>query len=191
MRERHNLLKEQSDIELLRHCAAEPAAFGVFYDRHIRAVLAFLYARTVSAEFAADLAAETFAQAYLSRRKFRDAGASARPWLIGIARRKLSHALRSQRAASRALRKLGVETPAFDDASLERIEAIVDLAPLRQALHEALESLSPAVSRAIVLRIGEDLPYQEVARRLGCTEGAARVRVARGLEALGESLGGT
>jgi DNA-directed RNA polymerase specialized sigma24 family protein len=33
-----------------------------------------------------------------------------------------------------------------------------------------------------------DLPYREVAKRLGCSEGAARVRVARGLARLAEIL---
>jgi DNA-directed RNA polymerase specialized sigma24 family protein len=40
----------------------------------------------------------------------------------------------------------------------------------------------------VVLRVGHDLPYEEVAMRLRISEGAARVRVARGLARLGELL---
>ena len=36
----------------------------------------------------------------------------------------------------------------------------------------------------MLLRIGADLPYPEVAARLGCTESTARTRVARGLRQL-------
>jgi DNA-directed RNA polymerase specialized sigma24 family protein len=32
--------------------------------------------------------------------------------------------------------------------------------------------------------VAMDLPYDEVATRLGCSQGAARVRVSRGLDAL-------
>jgi DNA-directed RNA polymerase specialized sigma24 family protein len=39
-----------------------------------------------------------------------------------------------------------------------------------------------------VLRVGHDLPYAEVARRLGCSEGAARVRVTRALTRLADLL---
>jgi DNA-directed RNA polymerase specialized sigma24 family protein len=34
----------------------------------------------------------------------------------------------------------------------------------------------------------DELPYDEVARRLGCSEGAARVRVSRALTRLAETL---
>jgi len=48
--------------------------------------------------------------------------------------------------------------------------------------------MSPRVAAAVALRIAEDLPYHEVARRLGCSEGAARVRVTRGLDQLAQLL---
>jgi RNA polymerase sigma-70 factor (ECF subfamily) len=66
--------RERSDAELLRASAAEPEAFGVFYDRHAAAVLAFLARRTGCPQLAADLTAETFAAAFVSRRRFWDDG---------------------------------------------------------------------------------------------------------------------
>lgn len=56
------------------------------------------------------------------------------------------------------------------------------------ALHDALRELSPALSQALILRVGHELSYDEVADRLGCSPGAARVRVARGLAALESRL---
>jgi ketosteroid isomerase-like protein len=38
----------------------DPEAFGVFYDRHVRMMLAYFYRRTASAELAADLAGSGF-----------------------------------------------------------------------------------------------------------------------------------
>ena len=49
---------------------------------------------------------------------------------------------------------------------------------------EALAQLSPKVRDAVLLRVALDLPYEVVAEQLGCTVGAARVRVSRGLEHL-------
>jgi DNA-directed RNA polymerase specialized sigma24 family protein len=51
------------DDDLLALTPARPAAFGVVYRRHERAVLAYLCHQTGDAELAADLASETFAAA--------------------------------------------------------------------------------------------------------------------------------
>ena len=47
-----------------------------------------------------------------------------------------------------------------------------------------------ACASAVLLRIVEELPYDEIAERLGCTAGNARVRVCRGLDRLEAYLGG-
>ncbi len=91
----------------------------------------------------------------------------------------------------RARRKLGVPREHLDAADLERIEAAVADAPLFDALRLALSGLPASQADALRLRVMEDLPYPEVAARLGCSEGAARVRVSRGLAALHDSLGGS
>ncbi|HYT80029.1 MAG TPA: sigma factor-like helix-turn-helix DNA-binding protein [Actinomycetota bacterium] len=49
-------------------------------------------------------------------------------------------------------------------------------------------SMSPKLAQAVLLRVGLELPYDEVARRLRCSESAARVRVARGLARQTERL---
>jgi DNA-directed RNA polymerase specialized sigma24 family protein len=53
----------RTDAELLAVTAIDPEAFGAFYRRHLRAVLAYLLHRTRRPEIAADLTAETFAAA--------------------------------------------------------------------------------------------------------------------------------
>jgi RNA polymerase sigma-70 factor (ECF subfamily) len=180
------VMDEPTDLALLRSGSAED--FGTFYDRHARTVLAFACRRTADPELAADVTAETFASAYLSRRRYRDTGAGARAWLFGIARHEVSRAIRRNRAGDRARRRLGVERVVMDDLSYERIEELADLKDLRAAVRDALGSMSPKVAEAVALRVGDELPYDEVARRLNCSEGAARVRVARGLDQLARLL---
>lgn len=53
----------RNDGELLSHARNDPEAFGVFYDRHVEAILGYAYRRTSCAATAADIAAETFAVA--------------------------------------------------------------------------------------------------------------------------------
>lgn len=181
-------LASLSDAALLRDAADDPEAFGEFYDRHAQAVLGFLFRRTDSADTAADLCAETFAAAFVQRRRFRDTGAPARAWLYGIARNLLSHYVRRQRVSDRYRRRIGVPAMELTDHDLERVEELADIEPYRSALREAIEELPDKLADAVVLRIGHDLPYVEVATRLGCSEGAARVRVSRGLARLADRL---
>ncbi len=176
--------EDLSDAELLAATTRDPEAFGVFYTRHAEALVAYLYRRVACAETAADLAAETFAQAFLSRSRYRDTGVPCAAWLFGIARHQLHRCIRSGKAEQRARRRLGIPVLEMDDESIQRIEALVDFEPMKQALIAALEGLSPAVKNAVSLRVAHDLPYPEVAVRLGCSEGTARVRVSRGLTML-------
>jgi len=76
----------------------------------------------------------------------------------------------------------------LDSADLDRIESLVDMAPIAEALKDAVEELPPLQAAAIKLRVSDDRSYPEVARLLGCTEGAARVRVSRGLRTLAALL---
>jgi RNA polymerase sigma factor (sigma-70 family) len=178
----------RSDAELLKASASDPAAFGEFYERHAAAVLAFFHRRTACAQTALDLTAETFAEAFAFRRRYRDTGAPTLAWLLGIARHKLSRSLARGRVEDHARRRLGIERRELDDLAIERIDELCSSEDLRNRVEEALESLTPKVAEAVVLRVVCELPFAEVARRLDCSEVAARMRVARGLSQLHDSL---
>ncbi|CAN5798839.1 sigma-70 family RNA polymerase sigma factor [soil metagenome] len=182
------LATEPTDAALLRDSAENPEASGVLYDRYARQLLAFVYRRTACPQTAADVVAETFAEAFVARERFTDLGLTAKPWLFTIARRQLSRWYRTQEVSAGARRRLGIPHLAIDDVSLARIEAEIDFEPIRQQVHAALEELPAGQAQAVSLRVGEELPYAEVARRLGCTEGAARVRVSRALAAMASHL---
>jgi len=173
-----------SDAELIRGSVSDTDAFGELYDRHAPAVLAYFVRRTGCPQTAADLTAETFASAFSSRHRFRDVGAPGRAWLFTIASRQLSRYIRTEQVASRARRRLGIEPIDLDPADLDRVERLVDLGPVRAALADAVEALPASQADAVRLRIGDQLPFAEVARRLGCSEVAARVRVSRALTRL-------
>jgi DNA-directed RNA polymerase specialized sigma24 family protein len=58
---------EDRDEDLLVRSASEPEAFSVFYERRAKSVLRYFAHRTFDPETAADLTAETFAQAFAAR----------------------------------------------------------------------------------------------------------------------------
>jgi RNA polymerase sigma-70 factor (ECF subfamily) len=173
-------LAGMSDAQLLRAARRDDRAFRALYDRHAGRVCRFLEGRCDERETALDLTAEVFARAWLQRARFRDeAGGSALPWLLGIARNALGTSLARRRVESEARRRLGVE---YRD-----VELGPDVAWLEAddgAITTALQRLTEAEQSAITLRVIESLSYEDVAARLACSEAAARVRVHRGLSKL-------
>jgi RNA polymerase sigma factor (sigma-70 family) len=171
---------ERSDADLIRAAGNNPSAFGELFRRHAGAVHTW-FARRI--EWAAsDLTAETFAQAWLSRSRFRDEReGSALPWLIGIARNVLRESARRDRIETDARERLGLPL----DLATEDGYAKVDerLSP-RRALAEALGGLPEHEREALELRIVDELPYETVAARLTIRPAAARLRVSRALRRL-------
>ena len=176
---------QRTDSELLTVSATEPGAFAVLYRRHAEDLLRYFVRRTLDPEAAAELTAETFAQAFASRTSYRDTGANGVAWLYGVARHQLGRFFRSGRVDRAARRKLGMPERELPPADYERIEDLVDFAPIRDAIAEALATLREDHRAALQLRVIEELSYAEVARRLVCSEQNARQRVSRGLRRLG------
>jgi RNA polymerase sigma factor (sigma-70 family) len=163
--------------------------FARVYAEHSRGLVAFFVRRTYDAQLALDLTAETFAQAFAGRRRFRGATEQqATAWLYTIANRQLTHYWRRGRAEGRAVRKLGLEVPVLDDDAAARIIELSGLGDLRTAIAEELARLPEPTQQAIKLRVVEERAYSEVAEVLGTTEIAVRARVSRGLIALAAAL---
>jgi RNA polymerase sigma-70 factor (ECF subfamily) len=177
-----------TDAELIIASRDDPQAFRELYDRWAERLLAYFYRRVLDAEVAADLLAETFAVVYERRRRFRDVGKPGGAWLYGIAAKELSHWFRRQEVERRAMRRLGLERPELDDASIAAIEALADADAHRAALAAALERITGDEREAVQLRVVGELGYAEIAARLQCSEGAARVRVHRGLARLNKLM---
>ena len=176
--------EERTDTQLLIASRTEPEAFTELYRRHAEDLLRYFARRTLDPETAAELTAETFAEAFASRATYRDQGVNGVAWLYGIARHRLGRFFRSGRVDAAARRKLGMPERDLPPEDYERIEDLIDFTPIREALAEALETLSPDQREAMRLRVIDGLGYADVAERLECTEQNARQRVSRGLKKL-------
>jgi RNA polymerase sigma-70 factor (ECF subfamily) len=168
---------------------ADVEAFVAVYREHAEPLLVFFARRTLDAEAAADLTAETFAQALASRRRFRDHGGGPAPWLYGIAQHQLSHYYRRGQADAKARERVGMPSRAdLSDDDLLRIEELIDLGSTARDVRRAMADLPPSLRDAVALRVVEAQPYAAIAAELGCTEQAARLRVSRGLRRLATTI---
>jgi RNA polymerase sigma-70 factor (ECF subfamily) len=174
---------DRDDEALLVAGRRDAEAFGVFYRRRVDAVLAFFLRRTGDRELAADLTAETFAAALFALPRYSPQRSSALAWLFTIAHHKLVDSIRRGQVEDRARRRLGLEPLIFNDEDLERVEQRATAADGGAALLE-LERLSSEQRGAIEGRVLQEAQYDELARRLQCSESVVRKRVSRGLAEL-------
>jgi RNA polymerase sigma factor (sigma-70 family) len=176
--------QDRTDAALLHDAEADSAAFGTLYERHVTTVYGWLRRRMDWA--AADLTAETFARAWLARRRFRDdRDGSALPWLLGIAGRLVADAARHDRIETRARERLGLPLDLATEDGYTEVEQ--RLSP-RLTLQRRLAELAPHERDALELRIVNELPYEDVGRRLHIRPAAARLRVSRALRRLAQSV---
>ena len=182
------VLADLDDVGLIVRSQREPEVFGVLFERHAEPMLAFFARRTFDAESAAELVAETFAEAFAARGRFRDRGIDGAAWLYGIGRNLLSRYFRSGAVDARARRRLGMPERTVGESDFERIEELIDFERLGERVRGAMSALPQAQREAITLRVLAGRSYREAAEELGCTETVARARVSRGLRRIASDL---
>jgi len=183
--------REQWDAEdevLVREIAAgDTDAFRRLFHRYYPRIYAFVLRRLGESTSAEDTTVETFAELWRTAKKFRG---ESRPstWIYGIAHFK---ALAARRAAGRNKRSkvisVDFETlsraPAEDDLGLQ-IEAREEVRRVRHAI----QALPSRYRQVIELAFFENLPYSDIARRLGMAEGTVKTQVSRARERLRRQL---
>lgn len=159
---------DTDEVLVARVGRGDAAALDVLFRRHHARVHA-LCVRLCADASADDHVQETFIRVWRHARGF--AGkAQFTTWLYRIARNVCFDANRAAR------RRLAPVTP----------EPNADPDPRIELLERALAQLPQRSREALVLARWHDLPYEQIAEILGCSAGAARVRVHRALNELRE-----
>jgi RNA polymerase sigma factor (sigma-70 family) len=171
----------------LREAVHAPSAFSRVYEAKAQELLVFLLRRTFDVEVARDLTAETFAQAFEHRGRFRgQTDAEAAAWLYSIARHQLGRYARRGVIQRKAVERLGIELPEVSDDDRQRVVELAGLADLRKTVADAFSTLPPGQREALRLRVLDEHAYRDVAAVLGVSEETARVRVSRALRRLAD-----
>lgn len=193
--EEREVISEKLDMKInrlrqSRSKTLDAAAFVAMYDEHSESLLRYFARRTLDPEAAFDLTAETFAEAFASRDHFDPSRGDEAAWLYGIARHELGSYLRRFQVESRARERIGLPVRPLSHGDYERVEALIDFGEVGRQMRSALRDLPSEQREAVVYRVIEELSYQQIAKRLGCSEDAARARVSRGLRSLARAMGG-
>jgi RNA polymerase sigma-70 factor (ECF subfamily) len=152
-------------------------AFGRLVHVTSPRIYRFLVRMVRSPEDALDLTQEVFLAAHKSRSRFR-VGAPALPYLLTIARRKAISLLR-WRSVRSIVHPLGERHAELaEDGTPSPRDRAADRQRLRE-VQSALRELKPVERAAVVLRLFEERPYDEIARVMGKPIGTVKSLVFR------------
>ncbi|MCX4404446.1 sigma-70 family RNA polymerase sigma factor [Streptomyces sp. NBC_01764] len=169
-------------IDRLR--SGDREAFAVLYVRYRPLVYDYLVHRTRDRDLSADLTSETFARALARIESFTWTGRDIGAWLVTIARNLVTDHFRSAR--TRLERPVGEifdgEWTAGDSA--EEVVDHLSHAALAAAVRRVLGDLTPSQEQCLTLRFWQEMPYLEIARVMGRSEGAAKLLKERALKKL-------
>ena len=169
----------RTDDELLS--SDDPEAFGVFYDRHVKALLGYFARRTLDPEEAADLTAETFASALVARRRFKPG--QGRPRRRGCSRSPRGAWPTTSAAGwveQRMRRSLEMERRPVERGGRRDDPACSATTPRESVLAE----LPPEQRGLVAAHVIDERPYGELAGELHTSEAALRQRMSRSLATL-------
>jgi RNA polymerase sigma factor (sigma-70 family) len=155
--------------------------FREVYDRHYAAVLGYALRRADSRDDAADGVAETF---LITWRRLEDlpAGDDALLWLYATARRVLANQVRATGRRRRLTDQLGAQLPVHSSEPHDNTSELVS------AVAAALRCLNDADRELLLLAAWEELDAAQISEVLGCSRGAARVRLHRARQRLRRAL---
>lgn len=182
---------EGSDAAVIVASLADPACFGLLFERHFDTIFRFA-ARRVGTDSAGDVASETFRVAFAARDRFDRLEANARPWLYGIATNVVRNHVRGVGRNGRTVDRVGIVGGATArdgvDPRLDAVPAAIDAAREWLAVAAALRTIPPADRDALLLFAWEGLSYAEVATALDIPVGTVRSRISRARSRIRELL---
>ncbi|MBI3725996.1 sigma-70 family RNA polymerase sigma factor [bacterium] len=172
------------DRELMsRAQRGERPAFDDIVGRYYRGV--FSYARRVLGDDdrAAEATQETFVRAFRYRASYKPAAGSVRGWIFAVAANRIREARKERREGPEALD----DQPEPEQRGEAGLEAFARGA-LREEVGRALEELAPEHREVIALKYLSELSYEDVARALGLSVSAAKMRALRARDLLAQKL---
>lgn len=155
--------------------------FGTAYQAHVEDIYRYVYYRLRDKEQSEDLTSQIFLRALEKYDQFSPEKGTFKAWLYGIAKHALTDHYRSQRLTAPLEM---AEDHASDASIMDEVHASFQ----RQEVRDALQKLEPEQREILLLRVWDDLSFQEIAAMLDQKEGACKMRYKRALLALEKHL---
>jgi RNA polymerase sigma-70 factor (ECF subfamily) len=182
---------------LVRRCiAGDSSAWEELVQRHHRRIYNICYRFAGSADDAQDLTQEVFIKIYRTLGSFDTERGAFMTWVTTVTRNLLVDHFRKTKQ-DRMTDSLDAAPSEHEDAMplSEQIhdqsappDARAQSAEVGEAVHKALQKLSPDLREAVILRDLQDMDYREIATVLKVPEGTVKSRINRGRAELARLL---
>ncbi|MDQ3548142.1 MAG: sigma-70 family RNA polymerase sigma factor [Chloroflexota bacterium] len=172
-----------TDEQLARLALRQRDAFGELYLRYADRIFRYAAGRTGSRTVADDVLNDTMVGALEGLHRYDSDKGSFASWLFTIASRRIADHARRRVQLWRFLDRRGANT--IDDDLLDALIRAED----QEHIRLAVQRLPKRQREIVLLRYVAELSFRDVARVLGVSEGAARMRVNRALHRLAEEIG--
>jgi len=169
-----------TDAQLVaRAQAGDLSAFEDLVTKYQREIYGLACRMVSDPEEAKDLAQQTFLQAFIHLRSFRQE-AQFRTWIFRIAINQCYNFLKSRKKYGDPVDFDEVVLVGEDDTPEEELISKDE----RRRVYAALKKLPPKQQAVLTLKVDQGLSYQEISEVLGGTPGAARVNYCQALKTL-------
>jgi RNA polymerase sigma factor (sigma-70 family) len=169
-----------SDSDCLQQVRrGEPAGAEAIFQRHGPAILHFAARMLGNQHEAEEICQDVFLK-MIARADQYDGRAPLVSWLLSIAANACRDQLRRRKRVSVVAISAAQELPSGTPSAMSVLLAEEQ----RRVVQQALAELSEEQREALILARYHGLPYAEVARALGISEGAVKTRIFRAVEAL-------
>src|SRR5258705_8825474 len=182
---------------LIRRCVAgDAAAWEEIVQTYNRRIYNICYRFAGSADDAEDLAQEVFIKMYRTLASYDSSKGAFMTWVTTVTRNLLVDHFRKTKQ-DRITDSLDTAPSEHEDAQplssqiadpSRSADDHVQSRETREAVHQALQKLSPELREAVILRDLQDMDYRDIAGALKVPEGTGKSRINRGRAELARLL---
>jgi RNA polymerase sigma-70 factor (ECF subfamily) len=176
------------ETDLLKRIRDNPEHFSELFKLYYRQIFGYIIRRTGSFNDSADIAADTFLNAFRNIHNFRYTGISIKVWLYRIATNEINLYFRHKQKHNSVFERIDIaDNSTFKNYIAEdrkEIEAELKHHNMFLSILKELKTLPVKYQEVISLRYFENKENKEIAEILNIKEGTIKSLLSRGLEKL-------
>jgi len=177
-----------NEAELLKNIRKKPEIFSELFKLYYRPIFGYILRRTGSFDDTADIAAETFLNAFQHIQNFKYTGISVKVWLYRIATNEVNLYFRHKQKHNSIFDRLNIEDwnifKNYMDEDRNDIETELQKHNQFVAVLKELKAIPVKYQEVIALRYFEGKSNKEIVEILNINEGTLKSLLSRGLEKL-------
>jgi RNA polymerase sigma-70 factor, ECF subfamily len=179
--------RQKIDKTILQQAAnGDHFAFKHIYEVYRENVYSLTYYMLGNENDAYDVSQEIFIKLFTSLGQFKHESEFS-TWFYRLSINAcLDHLRKENRHRTRYVNQ--TETDSFADTSTEPLDLLVLRDQINNDIEKAIQTLSPKLRSAMMLRHIDGLSYEDISRILNCSVGTVSSRLNRGYKSLGKAL---